>query len=893
MAWLTREEPRELSCMPNQPDLETLTYWVTRLEPLIRAKHMGEIIVVFANRTGIEGDAMYAGTSAVLGILNGEVSVYGLLGRGEKELLVVDTKSPPFGKLVYRTEHLRNYSASKDTEERTDAGHTASGYDSLGTSDKKTGPTETSPDASSPEKQADDSEHIERARNTPNDDETTPVFTRGEYEVSKLSSVDQTLLNLESNTYSEMIEVKRKLRGYGSAIGSKPPAEATQREQLLEPISIPDFSLPSSPAAAEACVQDPLPITAVPGLHSPRTAIRPKLVIPQSPTRLPEQMYPEQPASAASGMSGHSNQSIRSNESEASIQTIRSNHRPPEDSTPYPHSGVPLSGYPQGKHFHGGFVTIGQEDNGLGPITPFDDLSPIAAVKWRWPQSANPYGCLDSAAAWALETPIEVDSRPLPWSGPRALSRPRSRSMRRMHSNNLEAARRPTPPAASGYRVPHTTGTEEVMKEWKRVHKTTEIQGENNDTVSGRPASPKSRNASRSRLHGRPGSAMGKPNFSAAAQHLEKIAKRISSVPRTKEKAEHSETESYFDTDSSESANNSPDKEVWEPAESQLGIEITPIAPTGNLFVTESQRKMMIATPVAVDYYRSASNPVTQYGTPQLPLRETATETHQNGMWGLNDAARSPSRGRQREPKPSQATHKASRERRVRSTSIDSTRNDLLHRHIRRPSTNGGSQRSRNRSRNTIHGNIQIPDGYTPDDFERVEEIACPNCPVHGERSRSANNSVRNVPEGYRISQSRSSRRRSTRQSMEAAYNLPPPEMASLGFQPAAVGRLQRDDWQAEQRLIPEPKFAPAPVQRPLHALQKMRRNFASSPIPRASTAPLPFNPPTPKAMAFVPRRDDLDSVDEDELSLSTTAKGKLVAKGKGYGRSMQLPAAA
>lgn len=108
MAWLTREDPRSFSRMPKEPDMETLTYWVKRLEPLIRAEDDEEIIVIMANRTGAEDDAVYAGTSTVIGIQNGEVNVYGLLGRGEKELLVVDTSLPPLAKLVYRPDPLPN-----------------------------------------------------------------------------------------------------------------------------------------------------------------------------------------------------------------------------------------------------------------------------------------------------------------------------------------------------------------------------------------------------------------------------------------------------------------------------------------------------------------------------------------------------------------------------------------------------------------------------------------------------------------------------------------------------------------------------------------------------------------------------------------------------------------
>ncbi|KAH7321650.1 carbon-nitrogen hydrolase [Rhexocercosporidium sp. MPI-PUGE-AT-0058] len=100
MAWLTREDARAFSRTPKEPDMETLSYWLARLEPLIRAEGDGEIIVVLANRCGTEDEAVYAGTSAVLGIQGGEVKVYGILGRGERELLVVDTTRPPQAKLV-------------------------------------------------------------------------------------------------------------------------------------------------------------------------------------------------------------------------------------------------------------------------------------------------------------------------------------------------------------------------------------------------------------------------------------------------------------------------------------------------------------------------------------------------------------------------------------------------------------------------------------------------------------------------------------------------------------------------------------------------------------------------------------------------------------------------
>lgn len=118
MAWLTRLSRDELAADPKQPDMETFSYWIERLAPVIeksrarmrqqeQADHegfardgAGETIVVVANRTGeepgrdpstgLEG-TRYAGTSAVLGINGGAIRVFGIMGRAEEGVLVVDT----------------------------------------------------------------------------------------------------------------------------------------------------------------------------------------------------------------------------------------------------------------------------------------------------------------------------------------------------------------------------------------------------------------------------------------------------------------------------------------------------------------------------------------------------------------------------------------------------------------------------------------------------------------------------------------------------------------------------------------------------------------------------------------------------------------------------------
>ncbi|KAK8028973.1 N-terminal amidase [Apiospora marii] len=81
---------------PNEPDWETVNRWMKGLVPLLQRNTQHETIFVFANCSGIEnGSTIYTGTSAILGIQCGEVRVYGILSRTDRELLVVDTRDGP------------------------------------------------------------------------------------------------------------------------------------------------------------------------------------------------------------------------------------------------------------------------------------------------------------------------------------------------------------------------------------------------------------------------------------------------------------------------------------------------------------------------------------------------------------------------------------------------------------------------------------------------------------------------------------------------------------------------------------------------------------------------------------------------------------------------------
>lgn len=122
MAWLTHMSEVELRRQPDEPDLDTVGYWLMRLEPLSRGREGqdreeqtredmsrpdeetegapdaegdgGEIVVMLANRSGEEGEAKYAGSSAIMGISKNGVRCWEMLGRGEEGFCTADTDLP-------------------------------------------------------------------------------------------------------------------------------------------------------------------------------------------------------------------------------------------------------------------------------------------------------------------------------------------------------------------------------------------------------------------------------------------------------------------------------------------------------------------------------------------------------------------------------------------------------------------------------------------------------------------------------------------------------------------------------------------------------------------------------------------------------------------------------
>ena len=107
MSWCT-DTPDSLPTNASSPDVESLSYWITRLKPLVDAEK--ETVVVMGNRCGMEpGEegkeaVRYVGTSWISAVGKGEVKIWGILGCKEQKVLVVDTNEEPKFRLASKGE---------------------------------------------------------------------------------------------------------------------------------------------------------------------------------------------------------------------------------------------------------------------------------------------------------------------------------------------------------------------------------------------------------------------------------------------------------------------------------------------------------------------------------------------------------------------------------------------------------------------------------------------------------------------------------------------------------------------------------------------------------------------------------------------------------------------
>ncbi|KAK8062361.1 N-terminal amidase [Apiospora hydei] len=769
MAWLTREDGRMFSRMPKEPDMDTLTYWITRLEPLIRDENDEEIIIVFCNRTGIEDDAVYAGTSAVIGIKDGEVRVYGMLGRGDKELLVVDTDVEPFAKLVYRPEdgsavasvngdskrptrtttpqpgfpeagqepipeprqehrqehrsesrqesrreHRQEYSSGKSTKSHSSGSSESGRTEKTSSSKRSTSSKRTESRIGRTHRTDPGADHQDVPSNSVREYEHVPVGSR-----SRAGSVRSTLsahgsVSSKGSKQSKHSQESQRSKSSSRTRDSKGSSDSKDRkhssstrpssrkqERPLPKIQIPPPPLPGNNNAI------PTPT----GPSPTPQALRPKLIIPSDAHKRPA--VPHVP-------------------------------------TPHPSAGAYKS---RDTRIYGGHVSIQQHHNDImTPTTAFEDASPMSPRFFWIPSDSMLKTPLDSR----MWTPALADSPILKNYTP-VVSRSAVQSRSAMHrrepsTTSQHPAERPAtgPPEKSGSKPDDS-----------QMQKGDENSRSENDARPDRPASPKSRNASRTRQLDRSDSAMGNhADLAAIAQRLEALSPRPDSAasqrinapsPRPGSSMGHHVTgegaqEAFPERPSAPKSRNasrtrvvSPVDPVGKERQSSVSRASIPIAASPGIEMQQLHRG-----PTALTYrpdvrmtnieaaFRSASRPTHSRSNSISTADLRAITGNSTGV--VRPQSRAASRGRQRAPKEPLYTNQdgaAEAQSSPRDTSIPARRPSAPSYGFRSPAEYEEVRRISPEYQNS---------GGVEDENEIVQEIvirSCPNCPTHGHMHRN------------------------------------------------------------------------------------------------------------------------------------------------------------
>ncbi|KAK2936176.1 Carbon-nitrogen hydrolase [Fusarium oxysporum f. sp. vasinfectum] len=809
MAWMTRDDPRRFTRMPNEPDMETLTYWVTRLEPLIRAESQEEIIVIFCNRCGNEEEVLYAGTSAVIGIHDGEVKVYGLLGRGEKELLVVDTNNSPYAKLVYRPDargsgmeapgHLEQSGGLKENMKN-------------GPAHKSNKPTEDQQSSSN---------------NGPsNERETSQTLT------ASLPPPPQ----FPDDFVHDRPRASSKKR--------YPPAITIPRE--------PDLVKSNS---ARSPGTDSLNIP-TPSAPSPTPmAIRPRLIIPESPPILPHQYPPDHPISAASLRSERSIRSMKSEQSEASTRTIRTNPRPPEESTPYPDSGAPLSGYPENffsseKLIYGGDVTI-HSAGPFSPNTPFEDISPVSPEQFYWSRNDNLMRTPLGVGGWAPGTPIGRKPEPFPWpaitGNAHTPNRSTARDRVKENATPIDPRHLQSQSPQSNSSSNRTTRTSKSARSASVNSKGVAQPTETEDRSLARPSSPKSRNASRSRMHERSGSSLGDRGTNAAISlHLEGISFRAESASRTR--AGSAEGTPIGERVQSPPSRTSSRPRTIDTPDPQREKHMIRIAASPSILEDE-HRNHYQSLSTAAHHQRSNSFATNRArvadndraGTPESKINKLVEDEH------LDRKFHPPMEPLMLYFRPLNEHHQQI-PREMTDCTVESIDMHLVVDRLT------GLRLPR-------LGGVDLV-MLSPVEFERVEAILCPNCPVHGRRSTADGtvNGDNTLPPPHSPPKSSPAQRPAS--SAGAPQHLEP--------EPAAPRRASSGD--ASQLQLENPLDSVAQTTPPQNEAAEASDcgSFAETlqtiSTPGRSPATPSFNPSTPKAMVLMTNGLEVEPLLSDSL---------------------------
>ncbi|KJZ69195.1 hypothetical protein HIM_11412 [Hirsutella minnesotensis 3608] len=719
MAWLTWEDHRLFTRSPNEPDMETLKYWVTRLEPIIRSENQDEIIVVFCNRTGYEGDVTYAGTSAVVGIQDGEVKVYGLLGRGEKELLVVDTNDTPYAKLVYQSDQRSGVQLKEHAESSCLAG----------------GSTGTSGSAGPNAMVISESDQVKQQCGNIDSNSSTPP-NKGEHGRQQCKS--ENAVTTSASPMSEQSHRHSKTSSFSSSQALEQRTSSARTPQSPR-VKIPDrLNLTNQNYSVKSPETDSTLIPTPSGPSPTPMAIRPRLQIPESSFGPPQSYIVENPCSAASQKSSHSLQSIKSDDSEASTMTVTSNPRPPEDSTPYPHSGATLKSYRNAfrgdNSTHSSFMASSSENKTPRAWMPSKDI-PLRSPRWFW---RPPETLFRTSIPLEPEfvTPVVKKSEPDgKKTAPAACASVGLGTVNEHHHARAQSLGREHRIAKT-----HTSYATDSPRKSRRQNVNVMEPKKVSQTY---PPVPDFSTPSRKDWQG-DGEKMGL----ASAQST---AMKVASSPLKQAHEKHEMTEEIPalvggstvvpERPPSPKSRNCSRSRPSDPADFYRDFQTIPIAASPSIL---SERASPIPAvehwgqidrrPASRMGYQKRSNSMTNIPSNPYNGGNHWTTTH--------SARRASSRGRQ--PESTMSSVRPGGQPRVnkRASSADSTRNAVLHSRTRKSSTHVNDRfNDRFPSHGPGSGSRRRPSmGPNGEEFTRVEAIVCPSCPVHGRQHSSVGN---------------------------------------------------------------------------------------------------------------------------------------------------------
>ncbi|RGP78166.1 hypothetical protein FLONG3_3735 [Fusarium longipes] len=818
MAWMTREEPRKFTRMPNEPDMDTLTYWVTRLEPLIRQDTRDEIIVVFCNRCGSEDDVLYAGTSAVIGILDGEVRVYGLLGRGEKELLVVDTNEKPYAKMVHRTQQ--------------GGGSLTEVHDTPGEREQ------AKPDENIPSPKQENTESSNDIQQT---DGKESLGDFGE------QNIHASQPNVAAHPFNRELPLRSRLY-------KEPKNERLQTSNAAIPQEL-DLSK-SHPILSPALETRSVPTPSAP---SPTPlALRPRLIIPESPRSLIHQSPHGSPPTATSLRSNRSIQSIDSTISGASVSTVRSNHRPPEDSTPYPDSAIPTA-HPTSfsklrSQLYGSDLTVSNEDSYTSPSSDVDHMSKTA--RWLWDPSETVVAT-PASASWVEETPIGRRQEAFPWTNTKAEPRPQSTDTLKNSSriaalvDDSRGFDSQTPLSNTSSNMTNATIISDSSATSQRAITPSRTMNMPPQTSSPR----KSERSSHSKASGRTRSTNRCHRGTARESSQPSVSRSQRSSSRTSRTNEHrQESATRASIDERLGISRSRSRHGYtKSSDSAVDGLMIPILASPSIFPENEHR-----------HHRSTSrsshlvSPSKESG--RIGRHHSGSVTIDSGS--IPSTSRAASRGRAPGPRtlPTSEQPRETFKSPLRSPSTDSTRNAVLHSRIDHPESSSRQSRP-GRTSTHRHQSRHRSQDHRGEHFERVEAVICPNCPVHG---RSTSSGARSVP----VHLSVDSLPQRGHSADEVAANTVHPGHRILqpiqGLEELDLLMRYRED-QSDCILTPASSFSAVFEQ---SDRSSSAATWDTSSPERSPGTPLYFNPAqTPRAMVFTTDDSNIEALPGGSLS--------------------------